>query len=286
MAKRDDAENILSSLKYIMFGSSTKSSIDSRKISSDDEVLTPMPTAPQSDSIALPSTYHPNIAKLIPSSSITPLKKGYRFVIRASFKIADGQVLTHGQLRFEIFRYYNPVPTIDFPAEIIEYNTNFVKCIEAIKRRHDPVVTTIAQGIYELKKHWRQTSSPHHKSSPSPLPVNIQGFLDRFYMSRIGIRMLIGQHVTLHKSSPKVEDEDYVGIICTRTSLDQVAQEAIDNARYICQDYYGLYDAPKVILLGSKVRLLVLNWLSKNAHVSYLGRQFYVCPESFTPYAL
>jgi pyruvate dehydrogenase kinase 2/3/4 len=76
---------------------------------------------------------------------------------------------------------------------------------------------------------------------------SIQSFLDRFYMSRIGIRMLIGQHVALN-SAPE-NDGDYVGIICTKTNVKDLAQEAIENARFVCEDYYGLFDAPKVQLV-------------------------------------
>lgn len=73
-------------------------------------------------------------------------------------------------------------------------------------------------------------------------------------MSRIGIRMLIGQHVSLMNASLGKGnlDPDYVGIICTQTKLTKVAQEAIDNARFICQEHYGLFDSPRVRLLGAK----------------------------------
>lgn len=58
-----------------------------------------------------------------------------------------------------------------------------MKTIEKVKKRHDPVVTTIAQGILEYKE---------HLNSPI-IDTEVQRFLDRFYMSRIGIRMLIGK---------------------------------------------------------------------------------------------
>ncbi|KAJ9087077.1 [Pyruvate dehydrogenase (acetyl-transferring)] kinase isozyme 2 [Entomophthora muscae] len=64
-------------------------------------------------------------------------------------------------------------------------------------------------------------------------------------MSRIGIRMLIGQHITLHRSA---NNKDFVGVICTKTNIFEIAQEAIDNASFICEDYYGLYEAPQVVL--------------------------------------
>ncbi len=76
----------------------------------------------------------------------------------------------------------------------------------------------------------------------------IQSFLDRFYMSRIGIRMLIGQHIALTDQRHRHEP-DYVGIICTRTNVRELAQEAIENARFVCEDHYGLFDAPKIQLV-------------------------------------
>lgn len=42
--------------------------------------------------------------------------------------------------------------------------------------------------------------------------------------------------------------KDYVGVICTKTNIAEIAQEAIENARFICEDYYGLFKAPEVHL--------------------------------------
>ena len=132
-------------------------------------------------------------------------------------------------------RFYGRRDDFDWPPEVRYYNERFCKVLNIIKRRHDPVVTTIAQGILEYKK---QRQRLH-------IDTQIQNFLDRFYMSRIGIRMLIGQHIALTTEPSR---ENYVGIICTKTNVQALAQEAIDNARFICEDYYGLYDAPKVQL--------------------------------------
>ncbi|KAJ1551438.1 hypothetical protein HK405_014516, partial [Cladochytrium tenue] len=155
------------------------------------------------------------------------------------------------------FRYSDPVRGAAAPPELEAYNSRFVALIEAIKRRHDPVASTIAQGVLELKDHWRRTNSPllRHPNganggSPLLLPGDVQAFLDRFYMSRIGIRMLIGQHVALSRPNPP---PDYVGIICTKTSLRRVALEAADNARQVCIDHYGLFpgQCPEVRLVLS-----------------------------------
>lgn len=62
----------------------------------------------------------------------------------------------------------------------------FVEVLETIRNRHNEVVPTMAQGVIEYKDGFCQQD-----------PVtdhNIQYFLDRFYTSRISIRMLINQH--------------------------------------------------------------------------------------------
>lgn len=63
-----------------------------------------------------------------------------------------------------------------WPPEVHDYNDKFTRVLSSIKRRHDPVVTTVAQGILEFK---RDRQSAH-------IDRSIQTFLDRFYMSRIG----------------------------------------------------------------------------------------------------
>ena len=55
-----------------------------------------------------------------------------------------------------------------------EYNDKFTQLLQRIKQRHDPTVTTIAQGVLEWKK----------KIGGDVMGRDVQGFLDRFYMSR------------------------------------------------------------------------------------------------------
>ncbi|KAJ9603066.1 [Pyruvate dehydrogenase (acetyl-transferring)] kinase isozyme 2 [Cladophialophora chaetospira] len=125
----------------------------------------------------------------------------------------------------------------EWPPALSEYNRKFARTLEAIKRRHDPVVTTVAQGINEWKR----------KQQRMQIDSSIQSFLDRFYMSRIGIRMLIGQHIALTDQTTN-KHPNYVGIICTKTNVRELAEEAIENARFVCEDHFGLFDAPKVQL--------------------------------------
>lgn len=80
-------------------------------------------------------------------------------------------------------RYYAKTTSVNWPPEVKDYNVRFTKILNAIKKRHDPTVTTVAQGVLEWKRSQNARS----------IGLDIQAWLDRFYMSRIGIRFLIGQ---------------------------------------------------------------------------------------------
>jgi pyruvate dehydrogenase kinase 2/3/4 len=122
-------------------------------------------------------------------------------------------------------RYYARTSNTEWPPEVHDYNARFTKTLEAIKRRHDPTVTTVAQGVLE----WKQHQKTQH------IGLDVQAWLDRFYLSRIGIRFLIGQRklTAIANISPQLSHlnldvalntlpphPDYVGIICTRAVSD------------------------------------------------------------------
>jgi pyruvate dehydrogenase kinase 2/3/4 len=136
-------------------------------------------------------------------------------------------------------RYYTHTDASEYNTkDHSDYDRLLTQMLETIKRRHDPVVTTMAQGILEYKA----TTSP---LSPDQIDFTIQTFLDRFYMSRMGIRMLIGQHLSLHQHQQQ-QRPHHVGVICTKANIKQIAQNAIAQARHICQEHYGLFQPPAV----------------------------------------
>jgi pyruvate dehydrogenase kinase 2/3/4 len=143
----------------------------------------------------------------------------------------------------------------DWPPELHLYNQRFAQTLHKIKRRHDGVVTTMAQGILEYKRRRQRMQ----------IDDSIQSFLDRFYMSRIGIRMLIGQHIALTDQSHH-RDPSYVGVICTKTNVQDLAQEAIENARFVCEDHYGLFEAPRIQLVCNPD----LNFMYVPGHLSHM----------------
>ncbi|MBA0641160.1 hypothetical protein Goklo_025741 [Gossypium klotzschianum] len=114
----------------------------------------------------------------------------------------------------------------------------FTQMIKAIKVRHNNVVPMMALGVQQLKK------GMDPKIVYEDLD-EIHQFLDRFYLSRIGIRMLIGQHVELHNPNPPLH---CVGYIHTKMSPVEVAQNASEDARCICLREYG--SAPEVNIYG------------------------------------
>jgi pyruvate dehydrogenase kinase 2/3/4 len=137
-------------------------------------------------------------------------------------------------------RYFSPpAPNVKYPPEVHEYNDKFTRALEKIKKRHDPTVTTVAQGILEWKRSQNTANIGH----------GVQAFLDRFYMTRIGIRFLIGQHIALNtlQSHP-----DYVGIICTKSNVHDICHDAIENARFVCEEHYALFKGPPIQLLCPK----------------------------------
>ncbi|XP_077218278.1 pyruvate dehydrogenase kinase [Tasmannia lanceolata] len=114
----------------------------------------------------------------------------------------------------------------------------FTQMIKMIKVRHNNVVPAMALGVQQLKK----------DLNPKVLPGDLEEihqFLDRFYMSRIGIRMLIGQHVALHDPNPQ---PGRVGHIHCKMSPMEVAENASEDARAICLREYG--SAPDVNIYG------------------------------------
>ena len=98
----------------------------------------------------------------------------------------------------------------------------------------------MARGAYEF----RQAVRKEQGHDEYELEEETHLFLDRFYLCRIGIRVLIGQYLALRQ--PPVET--YVGIICSQTSPFEIVKRAIDDAAFMCTRKYG--DAPDVEMSG------------------------------------
>ena len=142
------------------------------------------------------------------------------------------------------------------PAPVnMEKEAIFSKTIESIYERHSSTLITMAKGAHEIRSVLQQdvASFAEHQQ--------VQKKLDDFYMSRIGIRMLIGQYLALRKPQG---DPNMVGLISTRASPFDIAQQAIADAAYMCTRTHG--DAPEVTIHGRTD----LTFPYAPSHISYM----------------
>ncbi|XP_046358733.1 pyruvate dehydrogenase (acetyl-transferring) kinase isozyme 1, mitochondrial-like isoform X1 [Haliotis rufescens] len=126
--------------------------------------------------------------------------------------------------------------------------TDFTDTLTHIRNRHANVVETMAQGIIELKDTYGVDSNTNNR---------IQYFLDRFYMSRISIRMLINQHTLLFGS--QLANPRHIGCIDPSCNVLDVVQDAYENARFLCDQYY---------LISPEVEIITKNPLEKESTIN------------------
>jgi pyruvate dehydrogenase kinase 2/3/4 len=109
----------------------------------------------------------------------------------------------------------------------------FSEMVGRVKDRHRNQVAVMARGL-------RDYLDRNSLFEPS---IEVQTFLDSFYLSRIGIRVLLGHHAASH-----YQRDGWVGIICGQTSPYDVALEAAEMAAGICRQVYG--EPPSIEILG------------------------------------
>nr|CAG4642578.1 EOG090X07QN [Evadne anonyx] len=108
-------------------------------------------------------------------------------------------------------------------AELHKFCSTLVK----IRNRHADVVPTMAKGVIEMRESHQVNQTVEHR---------IHYFLDRFYMSRIGIRMLINQHTLLFGGH--AANNRQIGCIDPKCNVQSLVRDAFENAKYLCDAYY------------------------------------------------
>lgn len=121
----------------------------------------------------------------------------------------------------------------------VERERHFAALIEEVYARHSHTLITMAKGAHEIRALLK------HDMVAFALHEEIQSILETFYVSRIGIRTLIGQYLALKNPSA---DENVIGLVSQRASPFEIAQEAISDASYMCRRVHG--DAPEVTIHG------------------------------------
>ncbi|XP_062388788.1 pyruvate dehydrogenase (acetyl-transferring) kinase isozyme 2, mitochondrial-like [Sardina pilchardus] len=135
----------------------------------------------------------------------------------------------------------------------------FNDALVTIRNRHNDVVPTMAQGIIEYKDAFGQDPVTSQ---------NIQYFLDRFYMSRISIRMLINQHTLIFDGTTNPAHPNTIGCIDSQCDVPEVVRDAFESAKMLCEQYY---------LGAPELEMTEINANSKNdpISISYIPSHLY-----------
>ncbi|NXY81941.1 PDK1 kinase, partial [Alcedo cyanopectus] len=120
---------------------------------------------------------------------------------------------------------------------------SFTDTVIKIRNRHNDVIPTMAQGVIEYKESF---------GIDPVTSQNVQYFLDRFYMSRISIRMLLNQHSLLFGGKSNPAHPKHIGSIDPSCSVVEVIRDGYESAKSLCDLYY--MSSPELILeeLNSK----------------------------------
>jgi len=149
--------------------------------------------------------------------------------------------------------------TLQFENEVNSDSIHaaFTSALANIRNRHRDVVPTMAEAVMQMKE-----------SSACLLPgvdSRIQYFLDRLYMSRISIHMLINQHTILFgdglTGAAPQQAPQHAGIIDPACDAAMVVQDAFENAAFLCDQVY---------LQSPKLELKVVNSCNKSSVVQFL----------------
>nr|XP_032836931.1 3-methyl-2-oxobutanoate dehydrogenase [lipoamide] kinase, mitochondrial [Petromyzon marinus] len=112
----------------------------------------------------------------------------------------------------------------------VDEELRFCRILKQLLDDHKDVVTQLAEGFRECRKHIRDEAL-------------VRTFLDKTLTSRLGMRMLAAHHIALHEDKPH-----FVGIICTQLSPRRSVERWVDFSRRVCEHKYGA--APLVRVNG------------------------------------
>lgn len=132
----------------------------------------------------------------------------------------------------------------------LEDEQAFASLLQSLYTKHSNVLMQMAQGAYELREAVKNGEIDGSTCQNGQLldfenMDDCHKFLDRFYMSRIGIRVLVGQYLALRDNPPP----SYVGMICSQTSPYELVDHAARDAAMMCERTFGA--APRVQIQGS-----------------------------------
>ncbi|KAH8852783.1 [Pyruvate dehydrogenase (acetyl-transferring)] kinase, mitochondrial [Schistosoma japonicum] len=100
----------------------------------------------------------------------------------------------------------------------------------------------MAQGVMEMQERHKTDIITNNQ---------VQYFLDRFYMMRISIRMLLSQHLLMFGSELN-KHRRYVGSIDPDCNVREILDDAYEDAKFLCEHYYLTAPQIKVQVHGGE----------------------------------
>lgn len=126
-----------------------------------------------------------------------------------------------------------------------ELEENFAAILQSVYTRHAPTLVMMSKGVWELREGYMGSIDSINQFYDFDL---LHSYLDQFFISRIGIRMLIGNYLALRAESAEMAKDGWLGLVCKKTSAAAVCRTALEDAQYVCTRQYG--SAPPVTLHG------------------------------------
>ncbi|KAG7396196.1 [Pyruvate dehydrogenase (acetyl-transferring)] kinase isozyme 4 [Phytophthora boehmeriae] len=127
----------------------------------------------------------------------------------------------------------------------------FTKKIRHAKERGSNLVPLICYGLQELKA----TDLGHSALQMESVQEDIKDRLDKFFLGRIGIRMLIGHHV---------ESLEHAGGRVHLVNAEQIVRDACERARKLCVQYCGV--APPVQIRATPTADMPFMYVKSHLH--------------------
>lgn len=159
--------------------------------------------------------------------------------VRLAHRLVELSCLPHGlaqQKSIKLIanfyeRSYRELKQFPIPSNLQE-EAEFTALLSRIYERHSSTIVTASRGILEFKKSLSNEGEDqvYPQAPPSVIEEDIQRWLDIFFMSRMGIRLLISQHIALHQ--PR---EGFVGIIQKDCTISDVVRSAVEDCKIVCE---------------------------------------------------
>jgi len=135
-------------------------------------------------------------------------------------------ILAVHEMYIRAFHVLNDFPEIKSLEDVEKYD----QLLRELLDEHSEVVSSLAQGFKESKKHIKDESM-------------VSSFLNQMLSNRLGVRILIAHHLLL-----KEKKEGWIGIVNLHMILREVVQRWITFVTKMAEDKYG--HSPRIKISG------------------------------------